>query len=258
MQQIEDNALCLRTLAYAEHDIIATCLGSDLGVFTVRVRSAKKPTSKLVAATEQLTLNHLLLAPGRSMYTLCHTDRVQSFSHIRESLEKLAASQVVMTLLSKLGRPSDEDAPALFDLATAFLAQMDSPKTDWAAISVKMHVDLLTLAGYLPDFSQCFHCQTAFAQTQSVSGVLGFFPHLHAVACSSCAQLSHPGQRIPVSVATIQALMAPGDSPLNSDTALRVHRFLAYYWALCLESSIEGFSFLLEVMAPQGVATELG
>ncbi len=245
MTTFETNAICLRTTPFREADLIVTFFSAEHGILRAIAKGIKKSTSKMAGACEPLTLNHLQLASGRNLHTLCHYDRLESFPHLRLDLEKLAVGSICVEIVRLLGRENDPDSRDIYLRLAEALHQLDQQQTPWISVSLHFHLAMLEQAGYLPPLAQCVHCETGLPLDE-----LPYFPfalEAGGLLCRQCAGHFMHQHRVNVSSNTIRLLLSPTDNRFFGN-AVRAHKFLNYYWGHRLETQLKSFDFLFQLL----------
>ncbi len=245
MIQFDTMAICLKSTPYRETDQIASFYSPDHGELRAIVKGVKKPTSKLAGSCEALTLNHLFLAQGRNLHTVCHYERIDSFQALRSDLERLAVGSVCTDILRLLGRENDPDSPAVYELLSTTLSQLNDTTQSWVPPSLLFHESMLSLSGYLPSFSSCLFCDNLLDLDHTTHHP--FFVTAGGFVCDHCMHQHHELDRVNVSTTTLKLFSNPHNTNLYTHT-VRAHRFLAYFWAHRLERPVKSFDFLFELL----------
>ena len=183
-------------------------------------------------------------AQGRNLNTVCHYDRLESFNYLRGDLDRLAVGSVCTDVIRLLGRENDPESAAIYALLAETLRRLNDPEQPWQAVSLQFHTDMLRIAGYLPEFTRCLHCESALELEETSH--YPFYLALGGFLCRSCHLHSTHAQRVNVSTKTLQLLTSP-ETPALYGNAVKAHRFLAYYWGTPFGASREKFRFFIPV-----------
>lgn len=254
MTMFDVKAICLKATPFKEADKVLSLYTAEHGELRAIAKGVKKPTSKLAGACEALTLNHVYLAKGKSLHTVCHYDRVESFSHLRQDLERLAAGSICTDVIRLLGRENDPDSDRIYQLLAETLYRLDNPAIPWIQSSLEFHLQMLKLAGYLPAFTRCVSCEKLLDLENTPYHP--FFLPMGGFLCSHCHPLRTESHPVNVSTTTIKLFQSPDQPELYKNT-LKAHRFLAYYWGNKLESPLKSFDFLFQLLDSRGPEHEL-
>ena len=241
MTTLETPAICLKTTPYHEADRILWLYSPSQGLLRAMARGVKKSASKLSGACEMLTVNHLVLAQGKSMYTLTQYSRLNSFNRLRADLERMAFANVCTELVLRLGREADPDADAIFNaIVTAFTVLEDSA-TPAAVAFIVFNRTLLDIAGYSIDWVHCGSCQAALVLAAQPTVV--FSLEWGGLMCDACRVAHWDAKAVPISSGTVALLQAPEilGEPRYRQKALR---FLRFYWQARLEAPLRSYDFI--------------
>ena len=152
-----------------EADRLLTILTPEFGLIRAVAKGSRKQPSKFGGRGELFVVNQLLIARGRSLDKIAQAETVTSYPGLGRNLAKLAVSQYLaeLTLFQAL---SDQPQVALFDALNAHLKQLETLPTAEtedgahaaiAAMLVQAMLDLLTLAGIVPQLDRCCLTQVA-------------------------------------------------------------------------------------------------
>jgi DNA repair protein RecO (recombination protein O) len=244
MTMFDIKAISLRTTPFREHDRIVSFYSAEHGELRAVAKSVKKPTSKLAGACEPLTLNHVYLARGRSLHTLCHYERLESFPEIRQDLTRLAIASICTEVIRFCGQENDQDSPLIYEQLALTLRSLNQPEMPWVMSSIRFHIGMLALNGYLPSFRDCVQCNHPLNLDEL--SYFPFSPMQGGFLCQSCHGLRSHVHAVNVSTQTIRLFLTP-DDPEFSENTLKAHKFLAYYWESRLERPLKSFDFLFQM-----------
>ncbi len=246
MTHIDAQAICLKATPYREADYVVSFYSAEHGELRAIAKGVKKATSKLAGACEALTLNRLFLATGRNLHTLCHYERVASFSHLRSDLERMAVASICTEIIRRLGRENDPESPLIFSILSESLSQLNDPAQDWVSTSLVFHQEMLRVTGYTPILNQCVSCDIDI--DLQAYPYYAFSRDLGGVLCHRCeGQISHV-IKVNVSSVTLGLLSQPHQLAFQCN-ALKAHRFLAYYWGHRIEQPLKSFDFLFQLFS---------
>lgn len=89
--------LCLKTSPLGENDRLITILSDEKGISRLAVPGARRPKSKLAAASS-LTFLDLQIVGNRNLKKVCQLKIIKSYSGFGKSIECLAAAQAITEL----------------------------------------------------------------------------------------------------------------------------------------------------------------
>ena len=107
MEVKEFDAICIRSVDYAENDKIITLYGTDVGKISMVAKGAKKPKAKLKYAASPLCFGHYYYSGKGTKQTLVGCDMYDSFFDIATDPEKFYAATVILEILDKMGMEDD-------------------------------------------------------------------------------------------------------------------------------------------------------
>ena len=247
-------AVVLRRLQYGETDNILTLYSRDRGRFSAIAKGARKAISRLSGATEMLTFTRFGLATGKSLEIVTQVEVQESFSHLRQDLNRLAHGIYLADLVD---HSVEDHAPnlLLFDLLLSGLSQLQILSPPELAARW-FEVQLLADLGYAPNLITCAICQVSlpgdfardevFALSASLGGAL--CPrHAHPAANEDHSALSLGALRL---LQTLDALGTEGSSSLAGlpaagpktldQTRLALRRALRFH----MERDLKSLEFL--------------
>jgi len=154
LKKTEGNVI--RTIDYAESDVIITIYSKQIGKIGMLARGAKKPNNRLASVSQLFTYGNYLFRHTRGLGTLSQGEIIHSFRGIREDLLKTAYAAYIVELTDKL-TDDFQPSPALFDLLYFSLKFIDE-NYDAEAVSFIYATKMLAFAGITPQLERCAHC----------------------------------------------------------------------------------------------------
>jgi len=176
-------AIVLRRRNLGEADKIVTYLSRERGKLQVVAKGARKPTSRLAAATELFTYCRLVVATGRNLDVLTQSETRHPFLKLREDLTRVAHATYLAEIADRSVEEHDPH-PDLFDLLLVAFYQLESGR-DPNLVSSAFIIQVTALLGYQPELDHCMRCGRPLNEIQ-----LGFSPSLGGGLCSSCMKTS--------------------------------------------------------------------
>lgn len=247
-------AICLKTYDYSESSKIVNLYSPTHGLIRAIAKGTKRGKSPLMGACERLTVNQYQLFEGKTLHTLCQYQAVDTFSHLRGHLLKLAMATHMADLIHTMATEQDTESEAIYQaLKTGLVAlnELTSPnaadplqraledllKADGVTetllicrIVVCFQVTLLHLTGYFPDLNTCVvtHQPIDFQQPY-----YRFSADMGGLVLTETAPKESPVHRqwVPVSTSTLQVLLQPENlTRWQNANPMKVLRFLNYYF----------------------------
>lgn len=241
------NAIVLRRANLAETDKIVTLLTREKGKLSAVAKGSRRPTSRLAGATELFGYCRMLLAVGQNLDVVTQVEVRESFAHLRNDLEKIAAASYMAELVDHF---TEERLPhpEVFDLLLSGLYVLNA-LDDPALIATAFSLQMLAVAGYTPSFAECVRCHTRDVEFTAFSPAMG------GVVCRSCRMsVKDALHAAPETLDAARALLAwdlPRASRLDISNRARgqLLRLVRAFLHFRTERPIKSARFLDELMA---------
>lgn len=155
MALIDDDALVLDSLPYGELHLILSLLTPSVGVTRAVLRGARGGKHPQAAATQLLSLVHVVAFQGRraELATVRQVELKLSSFPLAADLERSTAAAVVAELLTTFC-PQGEPAARPFRLGVAALKALLGG-ADQASVIAYAQLWILTLSGLMPPLEDC-------------------------------------------------------------------------------------------------------
>ncbi len=170
--------IVLKEVKFNESDKILTILSRDSGKIQAIAKGARKPKSKIIAASQVFCHSDYVLYRGKSMYTVNQADIIDSFYSIREDFEKLIYATYIMEL-TDAGIVKEESNSKIFDLILKTLNVLVS-SDDYMQLIRAFELKFMSFIGYRPHLKSCVNCQSKLNSNMKFSYNLG------GILCSKC------------------------------------------------------------------------
>ena len=154
VQRVE--AIVIRSIDYGEGNKIVTLFTRTEGKVGVVARGAKKPKSRLGAATQPFVQGEYVYYRSGQLGTLNHAEIVHSRHALRENI-LLAAHAAYMAELADKALQDQEAGTAMFEQFEAALNALEAGK-DAQTVLHLFEMKILTATGYRPVLDQCVSC----------------------------------------------------------------------------------------------------
>lgn len=150
-------ALVLREVRYKEADRILTLLSTTEGKITAKARGALRKSSRMAAATQQLTYSEMTLFGNRGKWTVNEASLIEDFSGLRADVERFALGSYFAECLEAFSA-EEQPEPALLQLGLNCLYALSRGRPENAQIKAAFELRLMAVAGFAPDMSACPVC----------------------------------------------------------------------------------------------------
>lgn len=142
--------IVIRRINYGEADRVITILSKTHGKLVILAKGIRKIRSRKAAHLE--LFNHCIsyIAPGRNFDIVTESQTIDSFSHLRSDLERLAYSYRVIEIIDRLC-PEREIHKNIYYLLLQTLRSLNDKRMDSAQDIVEQFtLQILWNLGYLP------------------------------------------------------------------------------------------------------------
>lgn len=157
-------AINLKNYPLNDSDSIVVMFSKTHGLIRAIAKGVKRPKSKLGARVQMFIANKLMLFEGKNLDTIAQAQSINTFSKIRNDLDKLTysmyISEVVNTFCSKQYN-DDENYKEIYDLIFASYNDIaNAQKKEEVLLSVlKFQIKIMHYLGWGIDFEYCCSCQ---------------------------------------------------------------------------------------------------
>ena len=150
-------ALVLREVRYKEADRILTLLTDTEGKISARARGALRKSSRMAAATQQLTWSELTLFGNKGRWSVNEGTVLEPFDGLRNDVAALALGCYFAECLEALSVEDQPDA-ALLQLGLNSLYAAAHALRPAEQIKAAFELRLMCLSGYEPNVAACPVC----------------------------------------------------------------------------------------------------
>lgn len=151
------NGLILREVRYKEADRILTVLTAERGKLTVKARGALRKSSKIGAATQQLTFSELTLFENGGKLTVNEAVIKEPFEGLRKKFSAFALGCYFAEVTEALAREEIPE-PTVLQLILNCLYALSCGLYPEALIKATFELRLASVLGYTPNLTACAVC----------------------------------------------------------------------------------------------------
>jgi len=177
-------AIILASRDANEFDRIYTLYTLEQGLVRAVAKGARKPTAKLAAHLEPVTLSEVYVARSRGIGQITSAITLENFDNIKKDFEKLQKVLEIFDFFKKFFNEEEKDK-RIFSLLLEFLSKLD--KAEWAdkaeIIIEAFWWKLFDLLGQKPEVLKCVKCQGKIPARQDKK----FDIPQGGVLCPNCA-----------------------------------------------------------------------
>ncbi len=238
-REVLTEGIVLRRWYAGEYDKWVSLLTPEYGKLRVRVRGARKPTSKMGMLTEPLNRIRTRVIEGRAQKLLAQPHLVYSYVPQRTELERLS---LALALCETLDRwlPDEHAEPEVYQVLQTALtaletAQMPELIAAWALWR------WLALLGYCPDTERCGQCGAMLSEQQEKALLV---PAEGVFLCARCGQ-GREGVALSAAAMRVLQQMVRGEpmTTARPEDAQSLVRAALHYAESVLESPVRWLEF---------------
>jgi DNA repair protein RecO (recombination protein O) len=247
-------ALILRRRDVNDADRVLTVLTPSDGKLDVIAKGVRKTNSRKAGHLELFMHTALLVAQGRTWDIVTEVQTVESFRHLRENLEAIAAAAYICELIDGFSESGD-DAHTLWDLALLTLRALDAAAAHGAlppTLLAWFDLHLLGLTGFQPQLFRCLDC------AEDLEPSINFLSlHEGGVFCPRCAPRHDDLEALDVDTLKVLRFLQSRSwneaAPIVVRTPVlrRVENVLNRYLIVVLERQVRSTLFLRRLAATQ-------
>ena len=149
--------IVLRETPYSDYDKIMTVLTAEHGKISVYAKGAKRLKSPLFTATQLFTYGEYTVSKTKSNYYLRTGELIESFDHIRETLEGAALAGYIADVAADIAIEEEPDAGLMRLVLNCFHA-ISVKKRPISLIKGVFELRASAIAGFMPNLVACEGC----------------------------------------------------------------------------------------------------
>jgi DNA repair protein RecO (recombination protein O) len=257
-RQYRTHAVILRRRDFRDADRILTVFTPNYGKLELIAKGVRKTTSRKAGHLELFNHTALLVAQARTWDIITEAVGVESFSALRQDLDKISQASYLCELIDAFTESGDDNQP-MWELLLIALGELDATN---AALDPELllhwfELHILSLAGFQPQLFQCLVCDTEIEpETNFISLAEG------GIFCPTCAQSRHDLEPIEADVLKVLRFLQSRPWANVRKVTVRAHimhkvdNLLYRYLLTVLERQLRSADFLrrLRHMARGAVA----
>ncbi|HHT9126193.1 MAG TPA: DNA repair protein RecO [Candidatus Brocadiia bacterium] len=242
-------AITLKRSDYSDTSQIVSFYTLDYGRIHVLAKGSKRYKKKFTSVLDLLTYNEIVFIKRdiTRLYTLTEWELIDNFPGLRENLDKFYLASYVAELVGEFTEENDRNEK-LFELLLNALRGI-SLSAGIPAMSVYLltfEMQMLKLAGYLPEMIRCVNCENELQLKRYVS----FSASKGGVLCEKCQNQSQ--ERIAVLPGAITAASYLANCDFQRVARLRIQpslyadirRMLKYYISFILNKELRMWKYI--------------
>jgi DNA repair protein RecO (recombination protein O) len=157
MKPLKFKGIVIRSADVGDYNKMLTVLSGERGKLSIWARGVKSPRNKEGAACSLLCFSEFVVNCRGEVCTLSQANIIESFYHLRDSIEKLSCA---IYLADLSGEVSEEaaDAEDVLKLLLNSLYYLEKDLTKPKQLRAMFELRLLAAAGFMPHLNDCVLC----------------------------------------------------------------------------------------------------
>ncbi len=156
-------AINLKNYPLNDNDNIVVMFSRTKGLIRAVAKGAKRPKSKLGARIQMFVANQLMLFEGKNLDTIAQAQSVNTFSKIRNNLDKLSYSMYIAELVNNFCSKqynNDENYQEIYSLIFCAYQKIADSKNRAQVLFclLKFQIKFMSYLGWGLDFVNCSQC----------------------------------------------------------------------------------------------------
>lgn len=196
MNIIKTKALVLREANFGEADKIITVLTKEIGKRAISAKGARRPKSPYMAGTQQFCYGDFIIYDNKNIAVLSQVEIIESFYNIRYDLYKMSYAAYFTELVEKI-LPEGMSSEQVLKLILKTLQVLNKSDSSPKLIARIFEFRIMAIIGYMPETTQCLHCQNGLEDRVYFSSEAG------GVLCGQCFKQY---KSIKISIGTLHAI----------------------------------------------------
>lgn len=239
----QTEAIIIKRTKLGEADRILTLYTPDLGKLKAVAKGTRRPKSKLGGHVELLTHSLLMLARGRNLDIITQAQTINSFSPLKDDLERISRGLYVSELVDSFTAERIENR-RLFNLLLETLHQLSQAKNGELALRY-FELHLLDHLGYRPQLQRCASCGSPL---QPVTNL--FSSGQGGVLCHECGYQEPIARSLSLNALKVLRLWQNCDYATanrvntNSELSLELEQVMREYIRYLLERQVKSTAWL--------------
>lgn len=251
MKEYKTEGIIIRVRDYNEADRIVTIFTRNHGKVQAIAKGCRKQKSRKRGIIQLFTYGDFALYRGRSLDTITQCQGRESFSALRENLDRMAYGIYMAELLDGFVN-SEEPQEDLFCLTLVcfHLLAVEDPEM----VTRVFEARIMTILGYCPHLDDCVCCGSRLQEPTAV-----FSSRMGGVLCEQCTQHDMEAIRCTMGALNMFRLLMKWDLrklnvlKMNGDVRSELGRMMKAYIGQRIEKKIKSAEFLQSLVSVQNI-----
>jgi len=242
MSQYVTEAILLAVRNWGEADRMVTLFSREYGKVAAIAYGCRRPQNRLAGGMQIFSHVELSLMPGKGLDTVKQCEVKHSFRKIRENLNCMAYASFLAELVIEFC-PERQAEPHTYDLLLGALTTITERNPRLVALAAAWQ--LLSIAGYYPEYKQCVTCGQSLGEAAYFSAELG------GGVCTNCDHQNLP-EFSAVAAGFIENLLHidwenPNRFTVNGNILVQTENILIRYLVCLLEKPLKSLEFIKQI-----------
>lgn len=185
MKESKVRGLIIREAPMGDKDKRLVMLTREMGKISLIAKGALSPKSKWGAATQLFCYGDYILSKGQTFYYIKEVQLIESFFPIRQSLERLAYSTLMVEVAETLILDGQENQNLMRLLLRGLMAQSKAEEGKESLAADAFIWRALAENGFYPDLERCRRCGKSLDQLPAGPEIVFDFA-LGGLVCGGC------------------------------------------------------------------------
>ena len=188
-RSIKTEALVMGSMRLGDADRIVRLYTRERGRVSAVAKGVRRALSRIGGRLEPFSVVHVVLHPGRSLYTVTGVETIRAMAEMREALFRIEAGGRLMEAASRL-LAGEESNPGAFNLLVRTVGRLARAQDAAEAqlVEVSGVAKLILLQGFAPELTCCVSCGRE-------TDLVAFSPGDGGAVCGACLSSSAPQGR---------------------------------------------------------------
>ncbi|NLK37865.1 MAG: DNA repair protein RecO [Epulopiscium sp.] len=147
-------------------------LAKQVGKICLFAKGARKPKSKLLAATQPFCYSDFLVFQGRGFHSITQGESIETFYEMRTDMDRFLYGSYLLELVERTSQEGMEQDDVL-ELLLRTLWQIAKRKDNPRLCSVIFGLKFLQYSGWMPDMECCAVCGAKVSEVSYFSALAG-------------------------------------------------------------------------------------
>lgn len=242
MAQYQTEAILVGVRDWGDADKLVTLFSREYGKIIAFANGARRPKSPLAGGMQMFTHLEVTLSPGKNSDAVKQCEIKHAFRKLQEDFNCMAYATFIAELTAELC-PERQPEPYIFDLLLEVFQIITTRNPRIVALAWAWQ--LLSIAGYYPEFSRCIICGQVLSFPAYFSAANG------GCICEQCKRPGFPevNEKMNEFIQCLSHLdwHNPSCFTVNGTILVQTENILMEYLKHCLDRPLRSMDFIKQV-----------